>query len=253
MIYPRTVVATPVVLVVLEYFVLKTSYSGIIYGILAGSTISVAMAGLVVIYGVWQTKNRAQESSFSSKFASHPASDGTMLNESPHGDSLPKLEGRPPISRQSMARAIEAFKIQIPKKVNGPFIKLDMNDRGMTVRENTFSPASVYIGPDAFSSWALLGSTLAHEIEVHCRQNFLSIHFQSLAGIDSVGTAEREAYAYELTNANRFGLSNFDRSLIQSTSAYYYPERDNAFFARLIPIRTWLNAMAANALISSKF
>jgi hypothetical protein len=248
-----TVPAQPVALFVVENFVFKTSFIGIIFGILAGAAISISLAGLVVIYGVWQTKNRVQESTFSSKFSPTPFSTDTALSQTEHRGSVPTLEGRPSVTRESALRAIEAFNIQVPKNVTGPFIKSDMNDRGMTVRSSAFSPASVYVGPEAFTSWALLGSTLAHEIEVHCRQNFLSIHFQSLAGIDSVGEAEREAYAYEIANANRFGLSDYERNLIQSTSAYYYPELSNSFFTRLTPIRTWLNTMAANAFTTSQF
>src|SRR5690606_25474533 len=81
------------------------------------------------------------------------------------------------------------------------------------------------IGPSAFASWALLGSTLAHEIEVHCHQNFTLIRLFDIAGWEGTENAEREAYAHELAHADRFGLTSDDRYSIAQTLQYYYPER----------------------------
>jgi hypothetical protein len=81
----------------------------------------------------------------------------------------------------------------------------------------------VLIGPAAFDSWALLGSTLAHEILVHCQQNFFLISVMDLLHLDGTGAAERQAYEYELSHAQQFGLSEDDQELVAATVAYYYP------------------------------
>jgi hypothetical protein len=85
------------------------------------------------------------------------------------------------------------------------------------------SKTKVFVGPTAFSSWGMLGSTLAHEVEVHCRQNFPLIVLKDQLGLDGTVEAEREAYEYEIQNAGRFGLDHRDQNLIAATVEYYYP------------------------------
>jgi hypothetical protein len=131
----------------------------------------------------------------------------------------------PSMSQHSIDAAVKFFEIDIPRGVRGPLFDPTLGDRGLTTRKGAYGKLTVHIGPDAFSSWALLGSTIAHEIEVHCRQNFLAIHLMDLGGFDGTGTAEREAYSYELQHAKRFGLSPYDQDLIRSTMGYYYPHK----------------------------
>ena len=83
------------------------------------------------------------------------------------------------------------------------------------------------IGPAAFASWSLLGSTLAHELEVHCRQNFTLIRMQDLMGAQGTLKAERDAYAHELAHAERFNLSKIERMNIQATMDFYYPKENS--------------------------
>ena len=221
-------------------------YLRVAAGVLTGFVVFMTAALAVVAYDSWETKNRQLEPSFASKTSALPFS----MKISGSRSSLP---GRPSISRESVMKALEEFKINLPKNVNGPFIDSNMNDRGMTMRKGALTSATVYLGPEAFASWALLGSTLAHEIEIHCRQNFLSIHFQNMAGIDSIGAAEREAYGYELANASRFGLSDYDQALIRSTSSYYYPVKTSAIAEGLKPVRSWIDRFAANSAINGTF
>jgi hypothetical protein len=130
---------------------------------------------------------------------------------------------KPVISQKSIADAIRLFKIKLPEKIIGPTLDLTLQDRGMTSREGYFSRPEVRIGPTAFASWAVLGSTLAHEIEVHCHQNFMKIAALEKIGMRGIDRAERTAYSYELLNSERFGLTSFEQEQIQDTMNRFYP------------------------------
>ena len=172
----------------MEHFSIPRVFLGIFIGLF----LLASFGATVVFYGVKEAEVRAAEMS--------PA----VLRFKPV-----QLAGEPSPSQSDLNQALEAFNIRIPKNVKGPFFSSKLEDRGLTIRKGVMSDAIVYVGADAFSSWALLGSTLAHEIEVHCRQNFLAIHFQNISGFDGTGYAEREAYGYELAHAERFGLTTY--------------------------------------------
>jgi len=199
-------------------------------GICVGLTGLVAAANLVVVHSFTEMKSRAEEKIYAQQ-PSAPL-------------SLPV--GRPEVGQRSIDIAMKLYAITIPEHVKGPFYSQELEDRGLTMRRGIASDAVVYIGKEAFASWALLGSTLAHEIEVHCRQNFLAIHFQNLSGFDGTGLAEREAYRYELAHAERFGLQQYDRELISSTMAFFYPEQENRYVQTFAPLRLWLDRLSAN-------
>jgi hypothetical protein len=135
------------------------------------------------------------------------------------------LKGKPNLSQESIRLAMVHFNIERPEAVLEPKLDLGLADRGLTIRKGAWQPPVVAIGPDAFASWPLLGSTLAHELEIHCKQNLVAIHIMNLTGLNGTTIAEREAYDYELNQANRFGLSPYDRDLIKSTADYYYPRK----------------------------
>jgi hypothetical protein len=138
-------------------------------------------------------------------------------------EELARLPRKPEISQASIDRAIAMYQIQIPKNVKRPVLVKDLVDRGVTLKRSWLSPFEVEIGPNAFLSWALLGSTLAHELEVHCRQSFAWVKMADTIGLDGTAKAEREAYKYELAQAERFGLSQVDQDLIRITVDYFYP------------------------------
>ena len=92
-------------------------------------------------------------------------------------------------------------------------------DRGRTSWNLFGGLVAVQIGPIAFTSWGLLGATLAHELEIHCQQNLMAISFKDALGIDAKNAAEKAAYAHELANANRFGLSPEETQRIKDTLA----------------------------------
>jgi hypothetical protein len=143
----------------------------------------------------------------------------------------------PALTQESIDLALSFYNIRVPGGTTHPVLDLNLKDRGLTLRSLAFSDAIVTIGPPAFESWALLGSTLAHEIEVHCQQNFAIIFLMDSVGLDGTGEAERQAYLHELKNARRFGLKSVDRKLIEETMAYFYPvnapSRRKALSARI--------------------
>ncbi len=210
----------------MEHFSIPRIFLGIFIGLFM---LAIFAAG-VVFYGVKESELRAAE-----------------MNSAGVRFKSVQLSGEPAPTQSDINEALEAFEIKIPKNVKGPFFSSKLEDRGLTIRKGVLSDAVVYVGADAFSSWALLGSTLAHEIEVHCRQNFLAIHFQNISGFDGTGYAEREAYGYELAHAERFGLTHYERDLISSTMMYFYPKRQNQFVQKLEPIRFWLDRLAATS------
>jgi hypothetical protein len=156
-------------------------------------------------------------------------------------------EGKPEASQASIDLAMVMFGIEIPAGAKHPVFDPELRDRGLTARGAYSDKATVSVGPAAFSSWALLASTLGHELEVHCNQNFLFIYLMDFLRLDGTGSAEREAYVYELRNARRFGLDIKDADMIADTMEYYYPDTTGSL--SLFPgVRRWL----ARNLVTSR-
>lgn len=148
-------------------------------------------------------------------------------------------EGTPPVTQESIELAITMYDIKIPENAFMPRLDLTLEDRGLTRRATWSDKSEVTIGPAAFTSWALLGSTIAHEVEVHCHQNFMLIFLMDGMGLDGTGEAERQAYFHELKNASRFGLAAQDARLIADTVDYFYPE-DHRNVRFTSSIKGWL-------------
>jgi hypothetical protein len=214
------------------------SISRLLAGVVAGVFISFGIAALVVAKGMADTGERAREFS---------QTNVNLINA-----RVPY--GTPALTQASIKAALDIYAIKLPaNNIKGPYFDPKLKDRGVTIRHGVGSDPIVYIGSEAFTSWGLLGSTLAHEIEVHCRQNFLAIHLQNIAGFDGTGAAEREAYRYELANSSRFGLAQYDQDLIRSTMSYFYPEQENRVLERFTPVRAWLGKLAANGFSGRLF
>jgi hypothetical protein len=157
----------------------------------------------------------------------------------------------PEQSQESVELALEMFAIRPPATVAGPRLDENLEDRGLTTGGLILPHKEVTVGPTAFTSWAVLGSTLAHELEVHVEQSFfkivatdylisMSMSARRLAGkvlpsltpsakesFENDGTwkAERDAYMYEIRNAGRFGLTTDELNSIWRVMDYYYPAR----------------------------
>ena len=154
----------------------------------------------------------------------------------------------PPLDQASIDLAIVLYGIQIPAGAEYPVFDAALGDRGLTTRSTFMTKARVTVGPSAFESWGLLGSTLAHELEVHCNQNFLMIYLMDLSGLDGTSEAERQAYLHELRNAKRFNLARADTDLIADTMEFYYPNHVAGKDVFAGSLRAWL---ATNVLKSN--
>lgn len=149
----------------------------------------------------------------------------TLLANTPCGPRPPNVPTRAPSpSQEDIDLAMKLFAIRTHKYVVGPTFDKTLVDRGLTHGTLDSPIRTVKIGPAAFTSWGMLASTLAHEIEVHAQQSFAHIRLQDMATSSELGTisAEREAYNYELKCKDRFGLSKTEAWLIEQTVEQYY-------------------------------
>lgn len=144
-----------------------------------------------------------------------------------HGVTVVPPTSKPPMTQESIDIAIEMFDIVIPKNAAAPTLDMKLEDRGLTTLNGWGKKLEVTVGPAAFTSWAVLGSTLAHELEVHCNQNFALIRMKDMLGLEGTNGAEREAYMHELSNSERFHLREADQQSIRATMDYYYPVHHN--------------------------
>lgn len=131
--------------------------------------------------------------------------------------------GKPRLSQESVETALEIFNIKVPSNTERPIFDPTLEDRGITTMKGWGTKLEVAVGPAAFESWALLGSTLAHELEVHCQQSFTLIRIKDIAGMAGTLDAERDAYQHELEHAKRFGLNPTEILNIRATMDFYYP------------------------------
>ena len=130
----------------------------------------------------------------------------------------------PELDQKSVDLALAMYNIYVPSHVEAPKFDPLLEDRGLTTLRGWGKKLEVAVGPAAFESWGLLGSTLAHEIEVHCQQNFTVIQLKDMVGMSGTFAAEREAYLHELEHADRFDLSSSEYESIKATMDFYYPE-----------------------------
>ena len=125
----------------------------------------------------------------------------------------------PLTSDESIQIALKQFKIEVPENVTVRYAGFKENVRGHTIEnEKNGQNKTVLIYDLAFSSWAVLGSTLAHEIEVHVKQDFSYIRKKNAVFKNNYGQnrAEVEAYQYELDNSERFSLNNEEKENIEN-------------------------------------
>ncbi len=132
----------------------------------------------------------------------------------------------PPINNESIITALAIYQIQIPENVEMPILDLSLNDRGLTSLNGWGKKLQITIGPAAFISWALLGSTLAHELEIHCQQKMIKYRAIEMLGFYNLSKslAERPAYNHEIKFAQRFGLTNEEVKKISTVRDYFYPD-----------------------------
>jgi hypothetical protein len=146
----------------------------------------------------------------------------------------------PEVSQASIDFALVLYGIEVPESAEHPQLDMALEDRGLTMRATFVDKAQVSIGPAAFSSWAMLGSTLAHEIEVHCQQSFAAIWLLDSLGMGGVAMAERTAYKHEIDGKKRFGLTPIDLRQIEETVDFYYPKTEGSPSSMSEGFRRWM-------------
>jgi len=162
--------------------------------------------------------------------------------------------GLPTLSQNSIDMALEIYNIHVPASAKHPVLNRELEDRGISSRAAWSDLITVEVGPSAFLSWGLLASTLAHELEVHCNQNFALINVMDRLGLNGTLNAEREAYKHELKNAKRFGLDANQQQLIKDTMDYYYAyeQADQAEGLASKKLRDTISSWLAKSIISSQ-
>lgn len=123
----------------------------------------------------------------------------------------------PSPGQRAIDQAMILFDIKVSKDVDWPLYDPYLEDyyRAIALQEEVLGRKSILIGKASFYSWGVLGSTLAHEIEVHGRQSIFWLSLRArLFGI-SAASAEVEAYNYEIYSAKRFGLTKEDISSLK--------------------------------------
>ena len=135
--------------------------------------------------------------------------------------------GLPAPGQAAIDRALALYHISVPNNTDHPTYDAELADRGLT---SVGGMAGIFggkfqvtIGPAAFTSWALLASTLAHEIEGHCHQKVGLVML-----LQKENEAEREAYQLELNGAKRFGLSSLELADISEVKEFYYPLKNRS-------------------------
>lgn len=127
--------------------------------------------------------------------------------------------------QKAIDQALEIFSIRVnPQTTVYPTYDPQLLDRGLTSQHGYLQRKRVTVGPAAYESWAVLASTLAHEIEVHCEQDFLSIRLLDMVGLNGTERAERFAYEHELAARERFGLVEGEVAMIHQIMEQVYPK-----------------------------
>ncbi|MGE0174279.1 MAG: hypothetical protein AB7T49_15895 [Oligoflexales bacterium] len=162
-------------------------------------------------------------------------------------DGLSRVEVVPPDTRPAMSQdsinlALVMFNIEVPENARHPILDPFLVDRGRTTLYGYSEKLEVAVGPNAFTSWSILGATLAHELEVHCHQSFALIRLLDSAGLLGTENAEREAYLHELSGSRRFHLTAQEQENISQTLDYFYPtQTKNTLSAAFVkPVDSWL-------------
>lgn len=142
--------------------------------------------------------------------------------------NYPMIYGVPQVSQESIDIAMENFEIQVPMLTLYPKLDTDMDEEALGLAHvfpliHTCIPT---IGPGAFTSWGKLGAILAHEIEVHCNQNWWKAITDKIFNEDPKAMLEREAYTYMILDSKRFHLTTYEQASILYTMLSLYPVGD---------------------------
>jgi hypothetical protein len=120
-------------------------------------------------------------------------------------------------AQHAIHRAIDVYDIDVSRVPSGVQYcgPGDMRGRNGATYLDRNGVVRVEIGDDAFVSAARLGSTIAHEVEVHVNRHLVHGLGYPPADEQCALIYEVEAYDYELASKDRFGLSAPEVELLQ--------------------------------------
>ena len=152
-----------------------------------------------------------------------------LLQQPPHDNPSPFAEIHLRSSHEFLALredaltfALTTYAIQVPPSVQHIAYDDTLTDRGVLTAERFGIKRTIAIGRPAYLSWAVLGSSLAHESEVHGTQSLFAIWLSDQLGLDGTSVAEKHAYFHEIFHHARFGLTASEVASIQHTFDFFY-------------------------------
>ena len=169
-----------------------------ITGALVGGTISEATGGKFANGAVSGAIQAAMAGDQKRGFASNNPEERLDLSDVPNARLRRLMTSSDPDDRVTAAK--EAANI------------FGISDEGITYKYNAHPNADtgnmgmdgrLLLGSRAFTSWARLGSTLGHEIEVHWQRQYVARGWDDCS--EHIWVGEYEAYKYNIDNASRFG------------------------------------------------
>jgi len=129
-------------------------------------------------------------------------------------------------NEEAMARALAVYGIDASHVK-----RLSYVDDLPGTMATTGPDGTVELDPGAFDSAGELGSTLAHEIEIHVNEQLEKDRWHN--GEVSKALNQVEAYDHELANAERFGLSDEEVEEIRGARKKYYDLLDAEYKKRV--------------------
>ena len=140
-----------------------------------------------------------------------------------HGD--PALAGRAArLKEAAIAHAIVEYRIDIKGVASGVHYSPHGNMRerdGVTLVDGD-GTVRVQVGDAGFRSAGCLGSTIAHEVEVHVDRQIAKGVRDPAGDEQGVAMHEIEAYDHELASQARFGLDEDELRLVRQRRAAFY-------------------------------
>lgn len=136
--------------------------------------------------------------------------DKAFLNFSPNNSyALSSLAPRnkEEFANQLILRTLDKYKIEVPSRCNIPTYSGVGTNRAITTAYGYTEIRSVEVYDLAFISSGVLASTLAHELEVHCKQSMFEYIFLKTLYGDKIASAYLEIPAYSL-EVQRIGRYN---------------------------------------------
>ncbi len=137
-----------------------------------------------------------------------------LMNEAKSLESNGKIAEAANTKQDAIDEAIKVYNIDTSKTTS---VKYDSSVSGEAV---TTSDGKVSVGDDAFRDPAWLGSSVAHETEIHVSEQAKKGNWYN--GTQGTAIQEVEAYDHEIANGERFGTSEENMKDLKKRRKKYY-------------------------------